>query len=789
MHDLIRNTDRNRKARTVDYSTRTCGIAIVAGLALAGEARAQIVPAAATPVSEAPVSEAAEADIIVTAQFKSQRIQDIPLAISAISGNQIESRGLQNIADIAHTMPNVLLEKSGAGVGVSASVYIRGVGQSDASFALEPGVGIYVDDVYYGVISGSLFDTLDLERVEVLRGPQGTLAGKNSIGGAIKLYSRTPDDTPNAYVEAGYGSFDRVNLRGATNLTIVPDRLYLRVSAAAKRADGYLTRLDYACVTGTSTSPPLPSDGNRCKIGTDGSQQLFTGRVAARLIIADGIENTLTGDIIEDDSGVPATKLTKQNSSWAGTNNYLTGPTSYTSYSTYISDPGGPNQFTMRPEAPLHGWGIANNLSADLGHGIDLRSITGYRVSNTYFAVDGDASPADVFSQEWVLDHRQFTQELRLSGTLFDKILEWTLGGFYYDAKGRSIARFNVRGGYELGGGGIDFLARTDDTINTRSKSVFGQVIVHPTEQISLVGALRYTNDHKDYLFHRYNNDGSVQGSLDGLFGVFNGNRIDYRFAVDYKIKPDILLYAQTATGFKGGGVNSYPYFKEQVVPFKPEILTSYEAGFKAGLFDRSVQLNGAVFHNIYKGLQGLLRTCPDITPGGAAGPCSAQSNIGDARVNGAELETQIHTGGLAINGSVGYLDFRYTSVLPDVGVSIDAANIYTPKWTAAAGIEYAVPVAKAGRLIPRFDVNYVDSTYVDAANTPGSRLSSRTVANAQLKWLNGDGDWEVTLAVTNVFNTFKYISLLYDNTPIYFAQTGQPIHPREWLLTLKRRF
>ena len=772
--------------KILQRTTLVSCIALGAGLVAVGEASAQNTPDVTQASKD---SDANNPEIVVTAQFKSQRINEIPLSISAVSGKQIESRGLQNISDIAHTIPNVLLEKSGAGVGVSASVYIRGVGQSDASFALEPGVGIYVDDVYYGVISGSLFDTLDLDRVEVLRGPQGTLAGKNSIGGAIKLYSRKPDAGSNAYIEAGYGSFDRINLRGATNVTVVPDRLYLRLSASAKRADGYLTRLDYACVQGTSTSPPLPSGGNKCKIGTDGGQKLFTGRVAARLIIADGVENTITGDIIQDDSDVPATKLTKQNSSWAGTNNYLTGPESYTSYSTYISDPGGPNQFSMRPEAPLHGWGVANNFSADLGSDITLNSITGYRVSKTYFAVDGDASPADVFSQEWVLDHKQFTQELRLSGKLFDKFLEWTVGGFYYDAKGRSIARFNVRGGYNLGGGGIDFLARTDDTINTRSKSVFGQVLIHPTSNLSLVGALRYTKDHKDYLFHRYNNDGSIQGSLDGLFGVFNGNRLDYRFAIDYKVTPDILLYAQTATGFKGGGVNSYPYFKEQVVPFKPEILTSYEGGFKASLLDRAVQLNGAVFHNIYKGLQGLLRTCPSITPGGAAGPCSAQSNIGDARVNGAELETQIHAGGLSINGSIGYLDFKYTSILPDVGVSIDSTNIYTPKWTASGGIEYALPLGGAGRVTPRFDVSYVGSTFVDAANSPGSRLSSRTIANAQLKWQNGDGDWEATIAVTNVFNTFKYISLLFDNTPIYFAQTGQPIHPREWLLTLKRRF
>ena len=730
-------------------------------------------------------------DIVVTAQFKSQRIQDIPIAISAVSGASIESRGLQNIAQVAHTIPNVFVERSGAGTGVSANVYIRGVGQSDSSFSLEPGVGVYVDDVYYGVISGSLFETLDLDRVEILRGPQGTLAGKNSIGGAIKLFSRVPTGEPDAYVEAGYGSYQRINLRAATNLTIVPDTLFLRLSASAKRADGYLTRLDYGCATGTP-SPVRQNLKSDCKIGTDGGQRLFTGRASLRWLVADGIENTLIADTIQDDSESPAAKLRIQSGAWGGPNNYLTGPRSYTSYADYISDPGLPDQFSLRPEATLHGWGVANRLSARLGDDLQLVSVTGYRVSDTYFPLDLDGSPADVLSQEWSLDHKQFTQELRLSGTLLDKALEWTVGGFYYDAKGRSIARFNVRGGYVLGGGGIDLLARTDDTIKTSSKSAFGQLVVHPFSRLSVTAALRYTKDHKDYLFHRYDNDGNIHpiiGNIDGLFGVFDGSRVDYRFAADYKIAGHTLIYAQTSSGFKGGGVNAYPYFKSQVVSFKPETLASYEAGFKTALFDRMVRLNGAVFHNNYRNLQGLLRTCPSITPGNAAGPCSAQSNIGNARVNGAELEGEVHSGGLSINGSVGYLDFKYTSLLPDTGVTKDMTNLYTPKWTASGGIEYGFAVARVGRITPRFDINYISSTYSELVNSPDTRIASRSIANAQLKWNNQDGDWEATIAVTNLFNTFKYLNYFQKDGDIYFAQSGQPTHPREWLLTVKRRF
>ncbi len=768
-------------------------IAAVTGFSFGAQAQdARPADGAASSQSASDVQDAGSVgDIVVTAQFKSQKIQDIPLAISAVSGEAIESRGLQNIAQVAHSVPNVFVERSGAGTGVSANVYIRGVGQSDSSFALEPGVGVYVDDVYYGVISGSLFETLDLDRVEVLRGPQGTLAGKNSIGGAIKLFSRKPTGDADAYVEAGYGSYNRVNLRAATNITIVPDRLFVRVSASARRADGYLTRLDYGCATGTATPAPqnLKSD---CKIGTDGGQRLFTGRVSARWLIADGIENTFIADTTQDDSESPAAKLRIQSSRWTGTANYLTGPRSYTSYANYISNPGQPDQFSLRPDATLHGWGVANNFTASLSDTVNLVSVTGYRASNTYFPLDLDGSPADVLSQEWSLNHKQFTQEVRLAGTLLDKSLEWTVGGFYYDAKGRSVSRFNVRGGYVVGGGGIDLLARTDDTINTNSKSVFGQLVYHPVPQMSVIGALRYTKDHKDYLFHRYDNNGNVHpiiGGIDGLFGVFNGNRLDYRFVADYKFSSDTLVYAQTSSGFKGGGVNSYPYFESQVVPFKPEKLVSYEAGFKTYLLDRAIRLNGAVFHNVYTNLQGLLRTCPSITPNNAPGPCSAQSNIGDARVNGAELETEVRVGNLSFNGSVGYLDFKYTSLLPDTGVTKGMTNLYTPKWTASGGIQYKIDVAGAGSFTPRFDINYISSTYSELVNSPDTRISSRTIANAQIAWKSDDSDWGATVSVTNVFNTFKYLNYFQKDGDIYFAQSGQPTRPREWLLTVRRGF
>jgi iron complex outermembrane receptor protein len=253
----------------------------------------------------------------------------------------------------------------------------------------------------------------------------------------------------------------------------------------------------------------------------------------------------------------------------------------------------------------------------------------------------------------------------------------------------------------------------TDDPINTSSKSVFGQVMLHPVSAMSITGAIRYTKDKKTYLFHRNAVDGGPHptlGVLDGVTGVFDGDRVDYRIAADYKVTKDILLYAQYATGFKGGGINPRPYFASQVVPFDPETLVSYEAGFKSDLFDRHVRLNAAAFHNVFKNVQGKINSCPAITPNNAAGPCAAATNIGDARINGAEAELEVHAGGLLLNASLGYLDFKYTKVLPFTGVTLGMTNVYTPEWTASGGIQYSFDAGSVGEITPRFDVSYLSA-------------------------------------------------------------------------------
>ena len=219
----------------------------------------------ATAVSQALAQSATDnnalQEVVVTAQFRQQNLQQTPIAITAVNAAMLEARNQTDIAQVAAQAPNVTLTQNGAAFGSSMVAFIRGVGQTDFNLALEPGVGIYVDDVYHATLTGSVLDLLDLDRVEVLRGPQGTLAGKNSIGGSVKLFSKKPKGDGSGYVELTGGSYSRMDARGAADLALT-ETLFMRASFASKHHDGYVTRLDYDCANGGKTNVPTLYSGN-----------------------------------------------------------------------------------------------------------------------------------------------------------------------------------------------------------------------------------------------------------------------------------------------------------------------------------------------------------------------------------------------------------------------------------------------------------------------------------------------------------------------------------------------
>jgi iron complex outermembrane receptor protein len=785
-------------------------------------------------------------EIIVTAQYRGQRLQDTPIAITAVTGEQLDARGQTSVYQVAAQAPNVTLAPAGAAGGPSLIGYIRGVGQGNLNPSFEPGVGLYVDDVYYSTLVGSVLDLLDLDRVEVLRGPQGTLAGKNSIGGAIKLFSRKPVGDGSGSFEAGYGSYSAMMLRGSADFALA-DRLFARVSAAASKSEGYVERVDYAC-THPGSNVPSFVNGTDCSLGSEGGTRHIGGRLALRWVPSDAFELNLSADYVDQQDEPPANTLiavansalsvgidtdnnvnTGEVGSFFGLFPYLSGydvswnapgalgacrfitsgprscdPASpnnpYMNYATYM-DPraagtgglgaSGYTPFLAKPQQTLESYGFSAAAELHLGDTLSLKSITAYRHYTSSFSDDADGSPlpGDILVQDYA--HRQFSQELRLGGSA-GTLLDYTIGGFYFDQKTDTVSRV------DLPGAGIDFTSGPD-SIPATTWALFAHGEWHLADKLDVTLGVRYTHDSKDYRFGRSNPDGSpvctggYNCSLIGLNGQtarFEDEHIDYRAVLSYKWSSSFMTYAQVSTGIKGGGINPTPYYVAQILPFGPETQTAFEAGFKSQAFDRRLRLNAALFYSRYRDIQLGLLECSAQAGAGFGFPCLLTANAGSANVKGFELEATLQPDShLSIDGSLSYLDFAYRAVDPLSGIPISAVTPFTPEWKASAGIQYRFDLPGAGSLTPRLDMDYQSAVFTNAINTPLSRIDGRVLLNGQITWRSEADDWQISLEVRNIANKLYYLTIS-DFTGIGNGYaSGQPAMPRTWQLGVKKSF
>jgi iron complex outermembrane recepter protein len=763
-------------------------------------------------------------EIVVTAQFREQGLQSTPVAITAVTGSQLEQRTLSSVTDLNALAPNLTVTKGTNTNGPSAQLFVRGVGQSDGHPGLEPGVGLYVDDVYRGLLLGTDLDLTDLDRVEVLRGPQGTLAGKNSLGGSLKLFSKKPSDQTDGYVEATYGKFNRVELRAGGNFTIVPDTLYARVSGASKQVDGYMERLDYSCVhpEGGTTLTQVPVL-TKCRLGTEGGEDVNAARVALRWIASDSIEDNFIGDVTRDRSEVPALKLiASQNAQHVGTpagpllvpnqTQYLTGAHDYTTYATFVQ-PGftDPASLAGKPGAGTHGalalpttdpidaWGISNNFTWKLADNYTFTSITGLRryIGEYSIEVGGSPVPAQLLNDTW--SQRQFTEEVRLNGTSFEK-LDWTLGGYYYDqlAYFGGLKMLNP-GTVNAAGASTETLFTGSDPIPSKSKSGFGHAVYRLTDQLSLIAGIRYTREQKDYTFQRLDPYDPTQPSynpvaaLNGTTGHYEGSHTDYRGGVEYQWTENFMTYAQWSTGFRGGGVNPRPFIAAEAVPFGTETVHATEVGFKTDFLDHHFRVNAAGFFNQYENIV-FVNTQP-LVIGGVSNQNSTPVNIGAAHIKGAELEVEARPfGGLQIDASASYLKFNFTQINQNAlvqvpkNITLNTREPYAPDRQFNVGIQYVLPLGTAGSVTPRLDANYQSSFYTDISNDPLSLVGGRTLANARVTWKSMSQDWETAVAVTNLTDHFYYINKVFGAAPTGITE-GQPGAPREWMVTVRRNF
>jgi iron complex outermembrane receptor protein len=815
---------RFRQRSRIAYSSVTS----FAALAVA-TAAAPAVAQDAAAANDAPSGD----EIVVTAQFRAQNLPDAPLASTAVNAEMLEARSQTNIAQVANNAPSVTLKPQGAAYGPSMGASIRGVGQFDFNPALEPGVGLYVDDVYYATLTGSLFDLLDLDRVEILRGPQGTLAGKNSIGGAVKLYSQRPRGDNTGTISGTYGSRNRLDLRASGDIGLT-DSLAFRIAGVAKKQDGYVKRMDFGCVNpagsalnpSSATQTPIPAtmgSESDCVVAREGEVDFQAVRGQLRWQPTDRLDINLIADFTHDDRTNAGSVLLNRsfNGAVASPNfnnpardidpftpndqpaanripldsRFLCGP--YCNYASYSSPADGTQPGAQGAgRTKYEGWGISGQVEYDLTDDMQLVSITAYREYETLFNNDDDVTPLAHSLGFGDLNFWSFSQELRLNGSLLDDALEYTLGGFYMDQRSTyATTQFLRYAGLPAFQG--------NDPVDADTKAVFAHLAWHPVDPLTLTAGIRYTDESKTYTYTRLDLEGNrnpdgtstlpILGALDGVTGVYDGpesDRFDFRLNAQYEITNDISVYGQWSTGFKGGGINPRPFNAEQVKPFGPETLESYEVGFKSDFLDRRVRLNLAAFFSKYEDIQLNLNNCTGVLGITMGVPCALPFNGGNAEVKGIELETTLRpVDGLLIDGAVSYLDFDYTSLVPNTGIDLAFVSPNTPKWKWAIGAQYEIDLGSTGSLTPRVDASYQSDIYTNAVNRSTNLIEGYTLANARLTWANEEGDLEVSAEVSNLFDKYYLLTVFDLTTAGAGVASGQPGRPREWAVSVKKKF
>ncbi len=813
--------------------TTTTRVAFALGGLLAAGGWAHAADQAAQPATGAndqatPATASELQTVTVTARYRSENLQDTPIAITAVSAEGLEARGFNNVVDVSKIAPNVTLQQSGSNGGKAAVAFIRGVGQSDFTLAFEPGVGFYLDDVYFGTIFGAMFDLGDIDRVEVLRGPQGTLFGKNNEGGAVRVFTTQPKGDGSGYVEAGYGSYNRFMMKAAYDIAVIPDQLAVRISGGINRVDGYVTRYDFVCShPALAGNLPRVSVSPDCKTGTEGGDDVATFRANLRWTPSDALEVLGSVDFLNDKGEATPTKTLAVVPGGAlgdYNRNVLLNPASgfytgvpidarfvtgnpYTTYATFKDQSTG---ISFNPANDVNSWGVGNTVQWKTPLGLLVKNVMAYRAYSGSFVYDASGAPLSTAlyaNPDFI--HHQFSEELNVSGTLLRDALDWVAGAYYYDGYSKqgngpvllTSAEIVPPTGNpffcDTGCYGLNFV--TNDPVTVKNKSAFVHAQYHFTGALSAELGVRYTDESKTYTFSRvllptnptdflFSPAGDpdypyLSGFANRPSATSTTSRWDPKVALQYNWTPDIMTYVQYATGFKGGGINPHPVFASQAVPFKAETLSSYEVGVKTQWFDNRVRANAAAFLSNYRDLQ--------ITVIGPAGADIVQ-NAGHIRISGLEGELEAEPiPDLLLNGSFGYLNYHTVDLGAAAGVvggpTPTSQPPYIPRWKANLGLQYAIHI-RGGELTPRLDWTYQTQVFNDPSNDPLALQPAYGLLDARLTWDTPDKHWQAALVIQNALDKVYYINKL-DNSGSFGVVDGQPGLPRTVFFTLKRKF
>ena len=781
------------RARRMRARHLLAGLVSAMALAQGGLAHADEAPkAGASPLDEA---------ITVTARKRVERLQDTPIAITAVSQRAMEARGIRSTDGLANLTPNLTLQNnpSYSGASNNASIYIRGIGQSDFVPTVEPGVGVYVDGVYVARSVGAILDLVDFDRIEVLRGPQGTLFGRNTIGGAISVTTTAPDTHALAISgSATTGTDDLAVFKLMANVPI-SDHFAVRASIAHFGQDGYVRRESDGLLLGNQNHwvgriaariEPLPDW--TVDIAADGTTGRENGPPTSLIGINYGkttdpatppmadIWNTIA-NVKAGGGPVPcATAAAPVNTAVAGCfdNRYVLGPNANAGTGPSVSN------------SDIGGVSMTNAIA--VSPALTIKSITALRAMVGTYARDGDDSPAAIAQFYDHITQTQFSQELQLLGKALDGRLDWIVGGYFFQESGNDVNNLTFTISQFRSGG----------YYRNQSLAAFGQGTFKLTDTLKLTAGLRYTHDTK--WFHP---DQVIIANLASFLGApFNSPIFDpgTRILPDVMAKvhfseptpmvnlawqptQSLMTYATWSRGFKSGG------FSQRVFPpiipgvttpitdpvaaipsFAPEKVDVYEAGVKFQTPDRRLTFNAAAFDTEYKDMQ--VQVFTSVAP--------VFSNAGSASIKGFELESQLRPlHGLLVEGTLGLTAAHYKQI--DTATTyIQPTNMFerVSKWTASAGATYDIPLAGGSLLRPHVDWSYRSKFYNDAFNTPQIAQAGYSLFNAGLGWTSAGGQISLSANVKNIADKRYLLSgVLVDALQAF---EGVYNRGREWSLT-----
>jgi iron complex outermembrane recepter protein len=748
-------------------------------LTLAGAA-AFTTPAGA----QEPQSHALE-EITVTARKVAENLQDTPIAVTAITGSALEDRQVFSTDVLDQLVPNLQFANNAplAGNNSSSAVFIRGIGQTDPTSTVDPGVGLYIDDVYIGNAVGGTMTLRDIANVQVLRGPQGTLFGRNTIGGAVLMSTTDPGDELGGKLRAGVGDESLMDGFVALDVPFSP-AFKTRWTVGLRKQDGYVTRPDGTDLGDTNTLAAstkwvwTPSEGIRLALALDYTDSDENG---SPLVFAAINEAATFPRVASQDAGCPGVVFP------------ASGPVPMLDDPRCANDLQGAGPYANNGSLPLssqfQNFGGSLNFSFDLTETLTLKSITAYRDVNWQGVRDADNTPLTILHTFYDVSGDQFSQELQL--TYESERLVGVVGLYYFEQTSDDIVTV------ELNPPPPGIQRDSDNNeVDNKSWAAFTQWTFDFNDMFSATVGGRYTEDRKDAFPDQFDLATPNVKQVPAVWYSDTFNSFTPSASVSLKWTEDAMSYLSYSEGFKGGGWNSHfnavltPQQQAALHPFAPEEAQTIELGTKLDLAGNTLRLNMAVFTSDYTDMQLTYR---GPAPNGVA---PFVTNAGETSIDGAELElTWLPIEALSLEASLGYLDATIDdlsnipfAVLPP-GLVEGNLLPYAPEWQGHIGIGYTV---RAGgiEIVPRVDASYQSETFFDATDTVEiAQLDDVTTVNLQVQLRGADSKWRVTAGMNNATDELYPVA---GNSSLTTGSGYAEIayaRPRQWFATFEYEF